>query len=573
MSSPFWYLTLCTFRNRWQARLRRLREPRYLMGSIAGAAYFYFFLLRPRPAGRRGGFGSMLAAAQNVEPLVLAGALVLLILAALAWWLRPGKAPVLGITASDIQFLLTAPVARPRILRYRALRSQAAALGGSAFIALVFRPATVSAGLTMFAGICGLTMIVTLYSMGVAATRASLRQRPDRPLLRPWLPRTVAAAAVAVVAVSLAREWFSVGAPATLTGALTGLQHAGSAGLAGLILAPFKAVARLPLSSTPAAFSRALPAWAGLWAIAYEWVVRSDVALGEPATDDVGPRVRPQAKPGDPGAPTRSAPFRLGPRGRPETAILWKNLILVARGAKMSGLLRLSSMLIVFGVVLARRGSNDVTTIVWIASLALAAMTTVMGPQIARNDLRQDLAHLATLKTWPLSGAVIVRGELMGPTVVLTLTAWLLLALAATVAGAPVAQFKVPGISGLSVVVAAMVLVPGLVLLQVTLHNALALMFPAWAQIGATRTAGVEHMGQRLVLVYGGLFAVLIAILPAAVIVLVVGFAIRQVTRFVPLVPLALLALGVLLVEAGAAIELLGRRFDNMDAGALPPAE
>ena len=85
----------------------------------------------------------------------------------------------------------------------------------------------------MFAGICGLTMIVTLYSMGVAATRASLRQRPDCPLLRPWLPRTVAAAAVAVVAVSLAREWFSVGAPATLTSALTGLQHAGSAGLAG----------------------------------------------------------------------------------------------------------------------------------------------------------------------------------------------------------------------------------------------------------------------------------------------------------------------------------------------------
>ena len=59
----------------------------------------------------------MLAAAQNVEPLVLAGALVLLILAALAWWLRPGKAPVLGMTASDIQFLLTAPLARPRILR------------------------------------------------------------------------------------------------------------------------------------------------------------------------------------------------------------------------------------------------------------------------------------------------------------------------------------------------------------------------------------------------------------------------------------------------------------------------
>src|SRR5262245_37493673 len=32
----------CTARNRLRARLKRLREPRYLIGAIVGAVYMYF---------------------------------------------------------------------------------------------------------------------------------------------------------------------------------------------------------------------------------------------------------------------------------------------------------------------------------------------------------------------------------------------------------------------------------------------------------------------------------------------------------------------------------------------------
>jgi hypothetical protein len=36
------YIIICSARNRLRVRLRRLREPRYLIGAIVGAAYSYF---------------------------------------------------------------------------------------------------------------------------------------------------------------------------------------------------------------------------------------------------------------------------------------------------------------------------------------------------------------------------------------------------------------------------------------------------------------------------------------------------------------------------------------------------
>ena len=36
------YIILCSARNRIRVRLRRLREPRYFIGAIVGAAYIYF---------------------------------------------------------------------------------------------------------------------------------------------------------------------------------------------------------------------------------------------------------------------------------------------------------------------------------------------------------------------------------------------------------------------------------------------------------------------------------------------------------------------------------------------------
>ena len=55
MLSTSLYIIVCSARNRLRMRLRRLREPRYLIGAIVGAAYVYFSVFaRMGRRGRRG---------------------------------------------------------------------------------------------------------------------------------------------------------------------------------------------------------------------------------------------------------------------------------------------------------------------------------------------------------------------------------------------------------------------------------------------------------------------------------------------------------------------------------------
>ena len=38
------YIMWCSAKNRMRRRLRRLREPRYLIGAVVGAGYLFFAL-------------------------------------------------------------------------------------------------------------------------------------------------------------------------------------------------------------------------------------------------------------------------------------------------------------------------------------------------------------------------------------------------------------------------------------------------------------------------------------------------------------------------------------------------
>jgi len=51
-------------------------------------------------------------------------------------------------------------------------------------------------------------------------------------------------------------------------------------------------------------------------------------------------------------------------------------------------------------------------------------MTAVFGPYALRNDLRSDLQLWDQLKTYPLRGADLVAGEVLGPVTILTGVAW-----------------------------------------------------------------------------------------------------------------------------------------------------
>jgi hypothetical protein len=101
---PLLYLTLRSTQNRLRVRLRRLREPRYLIGLLLGLAYFSFLLWG---RGRRGGASAVTATAGG-NPIELGATAVLFVVAALAWVWPGSRPPALAFSSADVQFLFPA---------------------------------------------------------------------------------------------------------------------------------------------------------------------------------------------------------------------------------------------------------------------------------------------------------------------------------------------------------------------------------------------------------------------------------------------------------------------------------
>src|SRR5450759_1455222 len=130
MLGASFYILVCSARNRLRVRLRRLREPRYLIGAIVGAAYLYFtFFARMRTssasAARRRSRGAstppIFTALAAAGP-ALAGPVLLVITA--SSWMMPFGSGLLDFSEAEIQFLFPAPVSRRQLLVHRMVRSQ-----------------------------------------------------------------------------------------------------------------------------------------------------------------------------------------------------------------------------------------------------------------------------------------------------------------------------------------------------------------------------------------------------------------------------------------------------------------
>jgi ABC-2 type transport system permease protein len=409
-------------------------------------------------------------------------------------------------------------------------------------------------------------------------------------LAKQWLPFSAVIGAVGVLAVTLAIGWPHLASLQTPQEVAAELGRMATTGAAGIVLWPFRAIVRLPLSASPAEFWAALP-WALLVVAAnYVWVVRADAAFEEASAERAEkvavrlaairagrlstPTVRSRATTG----PSASAtPFALALTGRPETAILWKNLIMIGRYVSLKTLWRIVPFLILIGVIASQPGrQGGFWPLVGMLCFIGIFFTVLLGPQMARNDLRQDLAQLSVLKTWPVSGSALVRGELLAPAVVLTGIAWVL-----TIAGGLLAG-SLNGMGGaaasmmvnrLSFGIAVMVVAPGVILAQLVVQNGMAIVFPAWVAIGANRARGIEATGQRLLMLAGNLLTLLLSLLPGVVVGGGIALVVYWMTG-VMLIVLPALVLGTfMLAECWLASEVLGRVLDRTDVSAVEAVE
>jgi ABC-2 type transport system permease protein len=576
MNGALLYLTFCTFKNRMRVRLRRLRNPRYAAGLVVGVAYLYlaFFRRRARVVGAA---GAMALLHRFQQPLELFAALALLLFVALVWVWPTRSRPALAFTRADVQLLFPAPLTRRQLVRYKILSSQVGAFIGSALLTVFFRPTTVSGGWIFFLGISLIIAVLNLHLTGISLSRESLAVHGRAGIARQWLPVTLVTGAVLVLAATLVSDW-RVLSSLPAEGVVRELMRLGRSGAAGVVLWPFRALVALPLAPSGGAFLRALPAVVAILVLNYLWVMRCDAAFEE-ASAELAEKIARRRRGSGAGLPRAgkgvSAPFPLSLEGRPEGAVLWKNLILLGRYVSIRTLLRVVLVLGVFSMfVLARgRAGGSLLSVIVPGCLALAAGTILFGPQMLRNDLRQDLSQLGVLKTWPVRGAALVRGEVLAPATVLSVAVWLMIAGAALFSSRASFLKDVPAPTRLSYAFASALLAPGLILVQLLAHNALALMFPAWVAVGRSRARGVDVMGQRMLLMAGMLVALALAALPAALAAGVVGYLLYSITGIMMVFPAAAVASVVLLAEGAIATEVLGTLLERTDVTAVEAEE
>jgi hypothetical protein len=570
------YIIVCSARNRIRVRLRRLREPRYLIGAIVGAAYIYFrFFARFRAPGRsarRGprtsDFPESMAALFALLPQL--GGVALLAVATAAW-LIPVDSGLLEFSDPELQFLFPAPVSRRQLLIHRMLRSQLGILFGALVIGAV-SPGTLGVSrLRLSIGAWLLMVTAKIYFTGVTLARARLAAGGARTRRVAWLPLGVLVLALAVVAGAIAGEWQK----APPTGAMDALLLIGRASqspAAYIVLLPFVALAQPLFSEWPLAYLVAL-GWALVVMFAIgTWVLLSDEAFQDAVSDVAERRSQEPAKKGEPSYKVRSSGWTLAPIGRPEMAFAWKAAMQTLRMVDRGTFNRTAVILFFLTVAAATMGrANGLASMLGAFSFAGTAFAIVLAPQVLRIDMRQDLRHLDLLKTWPVKASAIVRGELIWPGVIITAAAWTMLAIAtflsATMLTNVSAGWRIGG--GLALAI----LAPAMVFSQLTIHNAVALIFPAWVPLGNQRPRGLDAMGQRLIMLGGTWLLLTISLLPGAIAGGIVWLALRLLIGAAALVPAAVVCSVIVGLEVLLATEAMGPAYERLDAMAVERAE
>ena len=132
------YLQATSLYNTLRQRLLRLRQLKYLVGAVVGAAYVYFFLFHRM---LRVGNAQAPKFALSTELLADFAALAALALAVyvIAEWVVSDARAQLAFNEAEIDFLFPAPLTRTALIHFGLLRSQLAIFFSSFLLGLVAR--------------------------------------------------------------------------------------------------------------------------------------------------------------------------------------------------------------------------------------------------------------------------------------------------------------------------------------------------------------------------------------------------------------------------------------------------
>jgi len=571
------YIAWCSAKNRVRVRLRRLREPRYLIGAIVGVAYFYLTIFargrRPgvRVNGRGGGPPALPAQfALGAAAIGGLGALAL----SLLMWLGTAKSGLLDFSEAEREMLFSAPVSRRQLLVHRIIRSQFGSLFASVLIALFATPVTGSGRIRLAIGVWIVLLTARIYYAAVSLSRARLQSRAASTRLLARLPLAFLLVALLVVVTNIVREFRDV-VVAGPGDVFVHLTRVASAGMPRVVLWPFAAVARAPFAGASAdVVSGLLPALLVL-AVVTAWLLASSDAVDAVAGQGGGPQEKIEKRAAKVPQAARSVGWTLPLHGRPELALFWKGATEMVRGTSANALrIAIPLLVVIVGMTSAMMGASGMRQPAGVVSLVcglLAGVSILFGPQMMRTDLRTDLQHLELLKTWPMRAAEVIRGEMAWPVAFVSLFASAAIVTSALFSGT--ALPNQPFVDRWSLAIAVIVAGPALVSAQFAVHNMTAILFPGWVQLGSQRTRGIDAMGQRLIMLAAVLVSLIAFSLPGAIAGGVIWLALHRLVGNVVLVPAAVAFSVIVLVEVLLVTELLGPAYEKIDVTSIERPE
>lgn len=572
MLSVSFYIIGCSLKNRLRRWLRRLREPRYAIFGGAGVLYlgflgvlrFHAVNIQQQPGAGPSPIDALPSLAATGP--TLAGVVVLGFAAAA--WLTPGGS-LLQFTRAEVQFLFPAPMSRRTLVAYRMLRSQLGLLFGSFISALVLPSASGSMRLRVGLTLWLLLFTAKTYFAGVAITKGHLSVSAS-PRSRQIARATIAAivGAFVIVMALLVRIVYGP-TPLTPAEAIGRFAFDQLPAVAQVLLWPCAALVRPLFTADWVAFRFAIGGSMTVLAVVSAWVLTADDSFERVAAEAGFKREQEKGKPRYRASKTA---WNLAPLGRPETAFAWKGALQTFRVVDRRIVVRVLAVAVwVVIVIMSSNQRESLATIAGLFVTTAAGMAVFLGPLMLRLDFRQDLEHLELLKTWPVPSAAVVRGMILWPMTLLTLIAWLMTFFALVLSSA-VFEDSRPAVR-VAVALAAMIAAPALISAQLVTHNAAALAFPAWMGSGQQRSRGIDAIGQRLLLVAGGLAVLAVSAFPGALVGTVVWFAVAPFAGIAALPPAAVAFTAVIAGEVFLATGALGPMYEKLDLLAVERTE
>lgn len=556
MKSPLLYLAGRSLVNRLRTLGRRAKSPRYLVVYLLALGYLWLVLLGPHPTAQAGPE----AALRHVDLIA-----VLMTALALRWWLMEDDRSALAFTPAELTFLFPAPLTRSQLIRFKLLRVQFFLLINTLFWTIAARRTGLGVAPDILRAIALWVAFGTLFlhRLAAALSRGSMlaHGRTGRGVVGWVLLGGLGLAPV----LFLVQRWSVLGlawrmGPRSFGYALTGLLDQP---IVSALLWPMRLLFRPTVAEDVSAWAGQMLPAVGLLLLHFFWVVRADFAFEEAALAASSRSAGRLASGGKKPTPLFRRSLPLGRRSGPIVAVAWKNLLCQMRAISLPTMLALGipfCSALIFGVMEPTDSLREVLG--WFA-LFWALFLVLIGPQWVRYDLRKDLPKMDLLRSYPISGAAVMTGEIAASALILSGYQVLLLTLALGGLWRVTESGINPQLLGVSYL-AALILVLPVNWMMVAIYNGGALLFPEWVRRGR-RGGGIEGMGQSVMgLGSAALLLSLLLLVPAAIGWLV-AHLLTEPLGSGAILPGAILATFVLLVEGRLLSAWLGARFDRYD--------